>query len=59
MPSRGNCRSTCCTLRGHEEAVRDGGLQFVGVGRHARLQVEEFVGVSVYLLPWCRSQTDQ
>ena len=45
--------------RWHEEAVCDGGLQFVGVGRHARLQVEECVGVSVYLLPWCRGQTDQ
>ena len=45
--------------RWHEEAVRDGGLQFVGVGRHARFQVEECVGVPVYLVPWCRGQTDQ
>ena len=59
MPSRGKLQVHLLHAWWHEEAVCDGGFQFVGVGRHTRLQVEECVGVSVYLLPWCRGQTDQ
>ena len=38
-------------LRGYEKAVRHRGREFVRVGGHARLQVEEFVGVPVDLIP--------
>ena len=43
----------------HEKAVRHRGLELVRVGRHARLQLEEFVGVPVDLIPRRCGQTQQ
>ena len=46
-------------LRGYEKAVRHRGRELVRVGGHARLQVEEFVGVPVDLIPRRRGQAHQ
>ena len=46
-------------LRRYEKAVRHRGREFVRVGGHARLQVEEFVGVAVDLIPRRRGQAHQ
>ena len=46
-------------LRWYEKAVCHRGREFVHVGGHARLQVEESIGVSVDLIPRRCGQADQ
>ena len=43
----------------YEKAVRHRGRELVRVGGHARLQLEELVGVPVHLIPRRRGQTHQ
>ena len=45
--------------RRHEKAIGDRFRQFVRVGGHARLQIEEFVRVAVDLVPRRRGQADE
>ena len=46
-------------LRWYEKAVRHRGRELVHVGGHARLKIEEFVGVPVDLIPRRRGQAHQ
>ena len=46
-------------LRRHEKAVHHRRLELVRIGGHARLQVEERVGVAVHLIPGRCGQTHQ
>ena len=59
MPVTWETEVNALNLGRNQESIGDGGLQLVGIGRHARFQTKERIRVSVDLVAGRCSEANQ